>query len=350
MLNIDIFGVATGATGWTTHSLGFASALDSLAKVNFRTRRKVAIRQCLISERRAMFLRGLLRAPSEFGIVINGQAYPGQQAASWIVWETTVLPDQVRRQCEQTPFLWTPSSWGRQMLIENGIDAARISVVPEGVDTDFFHPAPQAEPRGRFRFLFVGKWEERKFVEGMVKAFAAEFSARDEVELVLHANNPYVTEFSSAAELQRLAVPSSCPIVLSRPGSAEDMRHLYQSADVFVCPTRAEGWGLPILEAMSCAVPAIVTRHSAPTDFMSDDVGYMLNVARMVDAKCAYFGDKPGQWAEPDIDHLRFLMRHAFENREEVRSKGLKAREEALRWTWMNSAKIALEAVRTTLA
>ena len=44
---------------------------------------------------------------------------------------------------------------------------------------------------------------------------------------------------------------------------------LYRSSDCFVLPTRGEGWGLPIIEAMACGVPVIATSWSAQCDFMT---------------------------------------------------------------------------------
>ena len=42
------------------------------------------------------------------------------------------------------------------------------------------------------------------------------------------------------------------------------LRNLYAAADAFVLPTRGEGWGLPIAEAMAMAMPVIATNWSGP--------------------------------------------------------------------------------------
>ena len=48
------------------------------------------------------------------------------------------------------------------------------------------------------------------------------------------------------------------------------LRNLYAAADAFVLPTRGEGWGLPIAEAMAMALPVIATNWSGPTASCTD--------------------------------------------------------------------------------
>ena len=61
--------------------------------------------------------------------------------------------------------------------------------------------------------------------------------------------------------------------------SRHALRGLYDSADAFVLPTRGEGWGLPIVEAMAMAEPVIVTNFSGPTAYISDETGFPVAVA-----------------------------------------------------------------------
>lgn len=139
-------------------------------------------------------------------------------------------------------------------------------------------------------------------------------------------------------------------VILGKPCTREALRELYRSADCFVLPTRAEGWGLPILESMACGVPAITTRYSAQLDYVDEQNGYLLDVARMVAAHDEDFHIHTGLWAEPDIAHLRHLMRTAFQDRQQLREKGLNARRTAEQFTWKKSAEIALQAVHRHLA
>lgn len=342
-LHVDVFGKAIGRSGWATHATSFATALNRLTPVRFRTSRRLLL-PSLTSNLKIPILRGIGTPPSDFGVVITGEPLQRDRTTRWNVWETTKLPPSQLDLCESTQFLWTPSTWGRQNLIDNGIDPARVAVVPEGVDADFFKPAPKTP--GRFRFLMVGKWEARKFPEGLLRAFVEEFSTKEPVELYLHSHNSYVKNFSAKERMERAGIKNEGNIILGAPCSIGALRTLYQSADCFVLPTRAEGWGLPILEAMACGVPAIATHYSAPADYVNDTNGYPLRVEKMVEAHCDDFGIHTGLWAEPDIGHLRHLMRTAFMNRDELIEKGRMARLTAESLTWDNASRVALRFIR----
>jgi hypothetical protein len=121
---------------------------------------------------------------------------------------------------------------------------------------------------------------------------------------------------------------------------AYQMGCLYRGADCFVLSTRGEGWGMPILEAMACGLPTIATNWSAQTEFMRDDVSYPLNVDRLIPAvaKCPYYAGF--SWAEPDMEHLIYLMRRVYQQREEARAVGQRAAEVvAQQWTWDHAAR-----------
>lgn len=125
---------------------------------------------------------------------------------------------------------------------------------------------------------------------------------------------------------------------------------LIQRSDAFVLPTRAEGWGLPILEAMACALPCIVTDYSGLTEFANERNCYLIRVKEMCKVEDPEFFDPRydwGEWAQPDPDHLRHLMRYVYENSDEAGDKGRLACQDARRlWSWDHAARIAITYVR----
>lgn len=271
----------------------------------------------------------------------------GSRRIAYVVWETTVMPPDKVKILQSMDEVWTPSNWGRRLLVDNGIAEDRVGVVPEGVDVEKFRSAEEARGGGRpFRFLFVGKWEGRKGVELLIDAYREEFRPEEPVELVLHGWNPYLPGFNLEANIRRaVGGRRTPPVVASRPVTEDALTRLYNSCDVFVLPTRAEGWGLPITEAMACGLPVIVTDYSAPVDYLNDDVAYMIPVEKLVPVHDPYFfpgGSALGVWAQPDAGALRRLMRRVYENPDEAREKGRRARAEVCaRWTWDHAAAAA---------
>jgi len=113
------------------------------------------------------------------------------------------------------------------------------------------------------------------------------------------------------------------------------MARLYNSADAFVFPSKAEGFGLPCIEAIACGLPMIATDYSgqstilkniqglfAPVDYRLapiDDIDYRTFYGR------DYDGEDFGQWAQPSIQSLRHAMRTIYQEHAAWRERGLQA-------------------------
>jgi len=276
----------------------------------------------------------------------------GKPRIAFVVWETTILPRDKAMILQSMDQVWVPSTWGREVLIANGLAAAKVHVVPEGVDVDRFRPMERPhDPNRPFRFLFVGKWEERKGVELLIRAYRKEFARTEPVELVLHAWNPYLRGFDLDRQIRRaLGLRRAPPIVASTPIGEDALVQLYNSCDAFVLPTRAEAWGLPITEAMACGLPVIATAYSAPLDYLDQSTGYLIDVRKLIAVRDPYFfpdGHLLGRWAQPDERSLRKQLRRVFENRDEAREKGRQARDAVCaRWTWDHAASRARQVLR----
>jgi GT2 family glycosyltransferase len=266
----------------------------------------------------------------------------GRYKVGFTMLETDRIPKDWVRQANLMDEVWAPSTFNAQTFLDSGVSTP-IYVIPLGVDPDHFNPKLSCHPiTGVYTFLSIFEWGERKMPELLLKAFNDEFRSSDDVILLCKILNvdPGVDVRSQIAALNlrpgggRIHVAENCLVPTYQLGS------LYCSADCFVLPSRGEGWGMPIIEAMACGLPVIATDWSAHRDFMNTDNGYPLPIERLVpaQAKCPYYAGF--RWAEPSYYHLRRLLRHVFENQAEARAKGEKASQDVIsNWTWDCAAR-----------
>lgn len=183
---------------------------------------------------------------------------------------TPLPPDAVLR-CESFDQIWVPSEWHRDLFSSSGVERGRLKVLTEAVDVHFWLPGRgdkscnsallrafrASRKEKRFIFLSVFKWEERKNWPLLVQSFLEEFGGAEEIGLWIKTS-PYMNSqpwaelrYFSAVGLNRLQQAESQILLSDERLSAEELRCLYSLADAFVLPSRGEGFGLPMAEAMS---------------------------------------------------------------------------------------------------
>jgi glycosyltransferase involved in cell wall biosynthesis len=256
--------------------------------------------------------------------------------------EVDGLPADWVAACNAMDEVWTPSAWGARVFAEIGVRVP-IRVMPLGIDPERFNPEVPARKLGdRFVFLSVFEWGERKAPEALLRAYGRAFTRRDDVLLLLRVNN-FDGNVDVAQQIAALGLPAdAAPIALlyNRQIARGQLASLYRSADCFVLPTRGEGWGMPILEAMACGLPVIATAWSGQTEFFHAGVGYPLRTRPLIaaEARCPYY--EGFRWADPDEEQLVHLLREVYERPDEARALGARAAEEAQsRWTWQQAAE-----------
>jgi glycosyltransferase involved in cell wall biosynthesis len=276
---------------------------------------------------------------------------PGHVRVGYTMLEVDGFPDEWVRKANDMDEVWTPTEFNRIGLLNSGVTAP-VHVMPLGVDPDRFHPGIRGfpNPRGEYVFLASLEWGERKAPEILLRAFSETFSAKEPVRLIAKISNtdPAIRIKETVRSLGLKSTGGRISYVLNRAFPYTQLGSLYRSADCFVSPSRGEGWGMPVLEAMACGLPTIATNWGGHTEFLGKNIAYPLRVSGLspARAKCPYY--RGFRWADPDEQHLRDLMRHVYENRDAARERGLRAaRDVHARWTWDHAAKRILERIET---
>lgn len=283
--------------------------------------------------------------------------FGGRKRIGYTVLETSRIPDRWVKMLNQMDQAWTATKWGAKVFADCGVEKDIIRVVPEGVDTDVFRPGldplPEFDEMEGFKFLCIGKWENRKNQRMLIEAFCEEFKPDEKVNLILQAVNPFILRkdptWSAYKEVFSMNLPRHAPIWFLNDflPRVDDMARLYNSCDCFVLPTRGEGWGLPVLEAMSCGMPTIVPLITGITEYATKDSIIELNCTGTCEVEDPIFYEftEGSEWFEPCIDSLKMRMRAVFNERDgpTVRKRIEEARKVAEKWTWDNAAKEAIK-------
>ncbi|TSA55927.1 MAG: glycosyltransferase [Planctomycetaceae bacterium] len=349
---INAYANYFGNLGYNIHGRNFFNALDALEDVCLVSFNNPETRDEFTPQAVKMLKRGFYIDFNNVAVCLeygnSMHKFCGRKRIGYTVWESTLVPKDWINQLRQLDQVWVPSSWGREVFVGNGIPEDCIQVVPEGVDTSIFNPDItkfDELDNGKFKFLVVGKYEERKCTKEIILSFAEEFNREEPVELVLLCHNYFIKDFDIVKEIEKLNVAQANIRIIKYVPSLNDVARLYKSCDVFLMPSRAEGWGLPIMEAMACGLPVITTNYSGQTEFVNEKNAYITEIKGLVDIKDPVFFDPRiyhGQWAEPDFEHFKNLMRHVYEHRDEARKKGeFAAKDMRQNWEWSNSARIA---------
>jgi glycosyltransferase involved in cell wall biosynthesis len=202
-----------------------------------------------------------------------------------------------------------------------------VLVIPNGVDTAIFSPANRlarrSEARAHWGFsnddfvlLLIGNAWHAKGLVTILEALAAL------PEMPLHlmiVGSDAADPFRQIA--QRLGVLDRCHWETPDP----DVLRFYATADLYVGPSREDPFGLPVLEAMACGLPAITSANAGVSELIRNGVdGFILQDPR-------------------DSQELVELIRRLYASAELRNQIGESAAETARQWTWDRNAAAVFE-------
>lgn len=234
------------------------------------------------------------------------------------------------------------SKWAKDVIQEQlGKTAA---VAPLGVDRSIFNENNNVS-RPVTIFFNCGKWEIRKGHQELLQAFNKAFQAKDNVELWMMCENPFL---GPDGNKQWMDYYKNSPLgnkirFIPRQKSHRDVYNIMRQVDVGVFPVKAEGWNLELLELLSCGKNVITTNYSGHTEFTDITNSNIVNIDQMELAQDGVWFHGQGYWAkigdaqiDQMVSHMRYLHKLKQDGELALNIAGI---ETAIEFSWENTAK-----------
>lgn len=239
------------------------------------------------------------------------------------------------------------STYVQKVMRDNGLSIPS-KVVGVGVDHLL-----EVEPREyklktqkSFKFLHISSCFPRKGVDVLLKAYEEAFSIDDDVCLVIKTfPNPH----NNIEELLKnhKSANKKFPEVELINQDLQDtyMISLYQKCDALVVPSRGEGFGLPMAEAMFFDMPVITTAFGGQSDFCTDATSWLIDYT--FEKAKTHMNLFNSFWAEPSQKHLSTIMSDFPSLTKEAKEQKTQAAKENIlqNYTWRNCAQRIIEVV-----
>ncbi len=209
-------------------------------------------------------------------------------------WVSSLVEGYTRSFYNQMDEVRVPTQQYIRLLEERGMDPTRMKLFRRGIEATFARSDPEAQERLRQAYrlpdgpvlLWAGRLGREKNLDFLLDTYHGVAAHLPDTVLLVAGDGP---------ELERLRreQAGNPRVVFAGRVDRDQLPDVYSLADLFVFPSTTDTFGMVVLEAQACGLPALVTNVGGPQEIVSDgQTGYVLPA------------DDTGPWVERIVQLL----------------------------------------------
>jgi len=246
--------------------------------------------------------------------------------AYW-AWEFNKLPEEFIELLPLFDEIWVPSSFCQNVFASYSFKP--VIKIPHLIEAIVLEESkPKVELQNKFVFLSIFdslSTPERKNTDGLINCFLDTFSNNPNIVLVLKTVNLEKNKRLHKELLEKTKNQNSI-ILINENYTKKELIELIDSCHSYVSLHRAEGFGLTLAEAMLRKKIVIGTGYSGNLEFMNNQNSFLVNYQLMTKDKDSGFIKKGYEYAEPDIENSKKVLKFVYDNYKNIEDIRLNAK------------------------
>jgi glycosyltransferase involved in cell wall biosynthesis len=198
--------------------------------------------------------------------------------------------------------LLAPSTFAKQVFLDSGVPAEKITVIPHGINLQEFdaaQPFPLKTKKSVKILMNLGQIHRRKDLPLSLEIFGKSFTKQDDICLVLkiqdrQPSQSFELSFNQIYQEFNEKYPNHAEVEIIR-SFIPNIYSLYKSCQIMFSTSNTEGFGMPQLESLALGLINVSSRYGGVLDFLDDNNSLLIEGSEFnVPGNYLYYQNRPG--------------------------------------------------------
>ncbi len=195
---------------------------------------------------------------------------------------TAMVERATRRFYSLMDTIKVPTAECRSLLVERGFDNGKLEMLTKGLNADIFCPVKDARTTTTKKYglkkgptlIYAGRVSKDKNLDFLGEIYRVLQQTHPDLNLIIAGDGPYLEQLKPAMQ--------DCErVIFTGRLRREDLPPVYSAADLFVFPSTTDTFGMAVMEAQACGLPAVVSDSGGPQEII--EAGQTGLIARSTD-------------------------------------------------------------------